>query len=81
VDIDGYVTAPCSVELTGERKGIITLTEGKYHQIKLMLAAVHNQVTFLKRISFAEIALDSALEEGSWRYLSEKEIEILESRF
>ena len=81
VDIGGCVTAPCSVELTGEKNGIIILTEGKYHQIKLMLAAVHNQVTFLKRISFAGIALDSALEEGSWRYLSDSEIEILESKF
>lgn len=81
VDIGGYITAPCEVELVGEKKAVMTLTEGKYHQIKLMLAAVHNQVTYLKRISFAEIALDSTLEEGSWRYLSDEEREILERRF
>ena len=45
VDIGGYVTAPCRVVRTGEREGQITLTEGKYHQIKLMMEAVHNQVT------------------------------------
>ena len=79
---DGYVTLPARIELDGGGMGgIITLTEGKYHQIKLMLAAVHNQVTYLKRISFAEITLDSTLEEGSWRYLSDSEIEILERRF
>ncbi len=77
VDIGGYVTAECSVRLEDEKKGVITLTEGKYHQIKLMLSAVHNQVTYLKRISFAEIALDSGLSEGNWRYLSDNEIEIL----
>lgn len=81
VDIGGYITAPCEVELIGEKKAVITLTEGKYHQIKLMLAAIHNQVIYLKRISFAEITLDSTLEEGSWRYLSDSEIEILERRF
>ncbi|MBE6608054.1 MAG: rRNA pseudouridine synthase [Ruminococcaceae bacterium] len=81
VDIGGYTTAPCNVILDGEKKGIITLTEGKYHQIKLMMTAVHNQITFLKRISFAEIALDTTLAEGSWRYLSDDEIKIIEHVF
>lgn len=81
VDIGGYVTAPCEVELTGEKSAVITLTEGKYHQIKLMLAAVHNQVTYLQRISFGEITLDSTLCEGSWRYLTENEVEILTRNF
>ncbi len=81
VDIGGYTTAPCSVNILGERSASITLTEGKYHQIKLMLSAVHNQVTYLKRVSFAEIALDSELSEGSWRYLSEDEIQKLTQNF
>ncbi len=73
VDIGGYTTAPCKVTLSDEKSGVITLTEGKYHQIKLMLEAVHNKVIFLKRISFASIALDESLEEGEWRYLSTEE--------
>lgn len=73
VDIGGYTTAPCRVERTGEREGRITLREGKYHQIKLMLAAVHNQITFLERISFGGIPLDPALGRGEWRYLTEEE--------
>ena len=81
VDIGGYVTAPCIVKLGGEKKGVITLTEGKYHQIKLMLLAVHNQVTYLKRISFAEIALDIGLSEGNWRYLSDEEVETIARSF
>ena len=67
--------------VTGEKKAVITLTEGKYHQIKLMLSKVGNQVTYLKRISFAEIALDDRLDEGKWRYLSEDEIKTLTQNF
>ena len=74
VDIGGYMTAPCSVVRDGEQEGRITLTEGKYHQIKLMMEAVHNQVTYLERISFGPLVLDAALERGEWRYLDDAEI-------
>ncbi len=77
VDIGGYVTKPCSVRLFGERAGEITITEGKYHQIKLMMEAVHNQITSLERISFGSLTLDSALARGEWRELSERELEAL----
>ena len=77
VDIGGYVTAPCFVERTGEREGKITLTEGKYHQIKLMMEAVHNQVTYLERVTFGPLVLDEALARGAWRYLSDDEIALL----
>ncbi len=77
VDIGGYVTAPCSVVRDGEKEGRITLTEGKYHQIKLMMEAVHNQVTYLERISFGPLVLDAALKRGEWRYLSDNEIALL----
>ncbi len=77
VDIGGYVTAPCRVERVGEREGHITLTEGKYHQIKLMMEAVHNQVTYLERVSFGPLVLDPALERGQWRYLGDDEIALL----
>ena len=77
VDIGGYVTAPCSVERTDEREGRITLTEGKYHQIKLMMEAVHNQVTYLERVTFGPLVLDGALARGEWRYLGDDEIALL----
>lgn len=78
VDIGGYVTSPCKVVLTGERDGKITLTEGKYHQIKLMLSAVHNRITYLERIRFHTITLPDDLERGKWRYLTDEEIKELE---
>ena len=60
--------------------GVITLTEGKYHQIKRMVAASDNRVMSLERISFGGITLDRSLERGQWRYLTAKEIALLESR-
>ena len=80
VDIGGYMTAPCKVKMTGEREGYITLTEGKYHQIKLMAEAVHNQITFLERVTFGPIKLDETLARGEWRFLNEEEQKMLETR-
>lgn len=73
VDIGGYFTKPCTVRLTGENCGEITLTEGKYHQIKRMLEAVGNKITYLERVSFGGIELDPQLKRGEWRYLTEAE--------
>jgi 16S rRNA pseudouridine516 synthase len=86
VDIGGYVTAPCRVELDPQNPdergstGRITLHEGKYHQIKLMMEARHNQITRLMRMTFGPLTLDPALEAGEWRLLTEDEIAALESR-
>ena len=78
VDIGGYTTKPCRVTLTGEREGVIAITEGKYHQIKLMMEAVHNQITYLERLSFGPLSLDAALARGEWRELTAEEIAALQ---
>ena len=71
---DGYETKPADIELFEDgRSGIITLTEGKYHQIKRMLEALHNQITALERISFGPLTLDAALARGEWRELTPDE--------
>ncbi|MBQ8416868.1 MAG: rRNA pseudouridine synthase [Clostridia bacterium] len=77
VDIGGYMTKPCTLALTGEREGVISITEGKYHQIKLMMETVHNQITYLERRSFGPLVLDPDLDRGEWRELSPEEIEAL----
>ncbi len=82
VDIGGYVTAPCRVERDADmpaRAGRITLHEGKYHQIKLMMEARHNQITALERITFGPLTLDPALSPGEWRLLADDEIRALEA--
>ena len=71
---DGYETKPSKIEADSDGKGgIITLIEGKYHQIKRMMESVHNQITALERISFGPLTLDAALARGEWRYLTEAE--------
>lgn len=77
IDIGGYVTKPCKIELSSDTEGTITLTEGKYHQIKRMLEAVDNKITYLERIRFGGVELDKALLRGEWRYLTVEEEKML----
>jgi len=75
---DGYECKSAEIELDeGRKSGIITLTEGKYHQIKRMIASFGNAVTFLERVSFATIPLDESLKRGEWRYLTPSEEALL----
>ena len=75
---DGYVTLPAIIEQReGEAQGYITLTEGKYHQIKRMFEAVHNKILTLERVTFSFLTLDGVPNRGDWRYLAEDEIERL----
>lgn len=73
---DGYKTLPCKVEMISEREGRITLREGKYHQIKRMMVAVHNQITSLERISYGPLTSEG-LSIGEWRYLTDDEIKLI----
>lgn len=75
---DGYECKSAEIDLQPDRMGgVITLTEGKYHQIKRMVAAEDNRVMTLERISFGGIELDKSLARGEWRYLTEDEISLL----
>ena len=65
--------ASLSVEESGI-KGKITLSEGRYHQIKRMFEAVGNKITYLERLTFGPLTLDTSLSRGEWRYLTEDEI-------
>lgn len=58
VNIEGYLTAPCTVRKTGPKSFNITLTEGKKHQIRRMVAALHNQVVELERVRILNIRLE-----------------------
>lgn len=77
---DGYECKSARLEADPDRMGgVIALTEGKYHQIKRMVAATGNRVVFLERISFGGIPLDRTLSRGEWRFLTSEEISILEN--
>ena len=76
---DGYECKSASLTLSDDKKsGSIILTEGKYHQIKRMIASRDNKVVALERIRFSDITLDPALSRGEWRYLTDDEISVLE---
>ena len=55
----------------------LSICEGKYHQIKRMMLALNNEVTYLKRIKMGKLILDPKLSLGEYRYLSEEEIQSL----
>lgn len=78
---DGYECKSAGISLDeGRSSGIITLTEGKYHQIKRMIASFGNALTYLKRITFSDIPLDGNLAEGEYRELTSEEENILLSQ-
>jgi len=54
-------------------EALVTIQEGKYHQIKRMVASQYKQVVYLKRLSMGALKLDPALEKGAWRYLTPAE--------
>jgi 16S rRNA pseudouridine516 synthase len=64
-------------EIGGERTLRLTLTQGKYHQVKRMVAAVGNQVVGLHRSRIGTLALPVDLTPGQWRWLSAAEVQSL----
>lgn len=74
---DGYETKPAKIERDDACSGTITLTEGKYHQIKRMMLSLHNQITELERVTFGPLTLPGELKPGEWREVSEKELAAL----
>jgi 16S rRNA pseudouridine516 synthase len=63
-----------SVELVSPTRCRLTITEGRYHQVKRMLAALGNRVCHLHREAIGSIELDLGLAPGAWRDLSPEEI-------
>lgn len=78
---DGYKCLPAKLEiLEADENGSkvnVTIQEGKFHQVKRMFISRDKNVVYLQRIKFGPIELDKDLEEGTYRELSEKEVEIL----
>ena len=73
VDIGGHISAPAEIKLDSSVSGKISITEGKFHQIKRMFHAVGTEITELERVSFGPLVLDGTLGRGEFRYLTEKE--------
>lgn len=67
---------PAELTVTGERSASITLREGRYHQVRRMFAALGNHVISLHRSGLGPLTLGN-LAEGSWRVLTDNEVETL----
>ena len=81
IDIgDDKPCLPAEVEKTGEYEAKITITEGRFHQVKRMFAAAGYDVTYLKRVAMGSLKLGDDLEPGQYRRVSEDEIEDLRKR-
>ncbi|GGH15986.1 pseudouridine synthase [Paenibacillus segetis] len=83
---DGYVTLPASLKvlerLLQEDGSVLsrislTISEGKFHQVKRMFQAVGSKVIYLKRVSMGPLALDESLSLGAFRELTESELDSL----
>lgn len=74
IDLGDFITAPAKINLLTSDSCELTLTEGKFHEVKRIFEALNNKVIYLKRISFGEILLDKNLEEGYLRPLTDSEI-------
>ena len=71
---DGTVCLSAGLEvLDRPEEGLVTLREGKYHQIKRMLAARGKPVAYLKRLTMGPLTLDEDLKPGAWRELTAEE--------
>ncbi|MCL1077812.1 pseudouridine synthase [Parashewanella spongiae] len=73
-EYENVTTKPAALEIIGEREAIVTLSEGKYHQIKRMFGRYRNAVVGLHRLSIGGLYLDRTLEPSQSRELSELEL-------
>ncbi len=67
-------TLPAQMTVVGEKEVLLTIHEGKYHQVKRMFAAVGNRVVGLHRETVGALVLDEALEPGEYRLLTADEV-------
>lgn len=78
MDLDDFITKPAKLEVLEPDKAYLTISEGKFHQVKRMFQKVGCEVSYLKRVSFGPLELKD-LEIGQARALTSKEIELLKT--
>lgn len=73
----GAVCAPAELKRMGEREAYLTISEGKYHEVKRLIRAAGARVKSLKRVSIGSLRLDPALPSGAARPLTDDEIRLI----
>ena len=83
VFLDGTVCKPARLEILfaspSHSQASITISEGKFHQVKKMFLSIGVKVTALKRVQFGGFSLDPKLGEGQYRHLNPEELEIIKN--
>ena len=83
VFLDGTICKPAQLEILSSSPSLsratITISEGKFHQVKKMFLSVGVRVTALKRVQFGDFTLDSELAEGQYRPFNQEELEIIKN--
>ncbi len=74
---DGYKTLPAVLKPLSERVAEVTISEGKFHQVKRMFAHCKKHVLNLRRVEFASLKMDESLKEGEYRHLTDEELAVL----
>lgn len=77
---EDLTTRPVELELLDSHRALLTIHEGRYHQVKRMFAAVGNKVVALHRQSIGSVVLDASLQPGQWRMLTSVEVDALDCR-
>ena len=77
MDLGDFTARPAKLTILGPSLAEVVISEGKFHQVKRMFAAVGREVLQLHRRSFGPLELDPALQEGQWRELTEEEVKAL----
>ncbi|MEZ0122373.1 MAG: pseudouridine synthase [Candidatus Reddybacter sp.] len=69
---EGALTRPAQLKILSPKDVLLTITEGKFHQVKRMFASIGKRVVSLHREKIGEVSLD--LQVGAWRYLTAAEV-------
>lgn len=79
IPMDDEKTKPCRLVIDPDDpcRAKMTLTEGKFHEIKRICAYLGKNVTFLERVCFGALTKDDTLSRGEWRHLTDREIRML----
>jgi len=77
---DGTLCQPAGLKILTPNTARLTITEGKYHQVKRMMAARGKPVCYLKRLAMGALRLDAALSPGEFRDLTEAEREMMKEQ-
>ena len=78
MDLGDFIAKPAKFERIDNYHAYLTISEGKFHQVKRMFSKIGSEVIYLKRISFKNLDLGD-LPIGEFRYLTDEELETLRS--